>query len=160
VRTGRDFPDAAGGPNLFRERPQGGRGGQKEKPRRFKDIEQIVEEFFSTPLPDRLDALIRLLRTKDPDLTSRLQKVKAEVEFRGRPVIGRHHVDVYVGRDLKLNIRPLLYQLMVERLLGVDTGLRFEEANRHAAGLWSMSDADKFFTPLHSHLVANRRRVE
>ena len=71
------------------------------------------------------------------------------------------HVDAHIETNLLSAIRALLYQQMIEALIGADqTPERYQEHMRRAAGLKMelAADTERFLTRLHQRLYADARK--
>lgn len=71
------------------------------------------------------------------------------------------HVDAHIEFNLVNALRALLYQQMIEALVGANqTPEKYQEHMRHAAGLKRelTADTEKFLTRLHQRLYADSRK--
>ena len=157
-------------------------------------VQYVVEDFLSTSLSERLDKLINRLKSADPELAERIEKIKFEFEKKNwgqatykddkgeiKMIMGKEaptecvenegesesmptvmfHVDAHIEWNLVNALRSLLYQQMIEALVGDNqTPERYQEHMRLAAGLKKelAADTERFLIRLYQRLYVDSRK--
>lgn len=135
----------------------------------FNDcIEEVVNDFFSTPLVGRLEKLHQRTYKKDGFLGDRLKMLADEVrnaDYKWAAIGAQDFIAKSIDTDIELalcySLRALLYLMMIERLVGGNfSPMKYQEHMRLAASLppEKLAETDKFLKDLWRHLYEGPRK--